>query len=122
THEIIRGGLDRSTKYSGVIEGIGPRYCPSIEDKIHRFADKDSHQVFIEPEGRNSHELYPNGISTCLPVDVQLALVRSIKGFEKAHIMRPGYAIEYDYFNPQDLKYSLETKVIAGLYFAGQIN
>ncbi len=122
THEIIRGGLDRSPMYSGVIEGIGPRYCPSIEDKIHRFADKDSHQVFIEPEGLNTHELYPNGISTSLPFDVQLALVRSIKGFENAHIMRPGYAIEYDYFNPQDLKYSLETKVIAGLYFAGQIN
>ncbi|HEY7884979.1 MAG TPA: tRNA uridine-5-carboxymethylaminomethyl(34) synthesis enzyme MnmG [Cellvibrionaceae bacterium] len=122
THDIIRGGLDRSPMYSGVIEGIGPRYCPSIEDKIHRFADKDSHQVFIEPEGLNTHELYPNGISTSLPFDVQLNLVRSIKGFENAHIMRPGYAIEYDYFNPQDLQYSLETKVIAGLYFAGQIN
>ncbi|WP_041521945.1 tRNA uridine-5-carboxymethylaminomethyl(34) synthesis enzyme MnmG [Gilvimarinus agarilyticus] len=122
THDIIRGGLDRSPMYSGVIEGIGPRYCPSIEDKIHRFADKPSHQVFIEPEGLTTHELYPNGISTSLPFDVQMNLVRSIKGFENAHIMRPGYAIEYDYFNPQDLKYSLETKVIGGLYFAGQIN
>ncbi|WP_049723037.1 tRNA uridine-5-carboxymethylaminomethyl(34) synthesis enzyme MnmG [Gilvimarinus polysaccharolyticus] len=122
THEIIRGGLDRSPMYSGVIEGIGPRYCPSIEDKIHRFADKSSHQIFIEPEGLTTHELYPNGISTSLPFDVQMNLVRSIKGFENAHIMRPGYAIEYDYFNPQDLKYSLETKVIGGLYFAGQIN
>lgn len=122
THEIIRGGLDRSPMYSGVIEGVGPRYCPSIEDKIHRFADKPSHQVFIEPEGLTTHELYPNGISTSLPFDVQMNLVRSIKGFENAHIMRPGYAIEYDFFNPQDLKYSLETKVIGGLYFAGQIN
>ncbi|MAN52615.1 MULTISPECIES: tRNA uridine-5-carboxymethylaminomethyl(34) synthesis enzyme MnmG [unclassified Marinimicrobium] len=122
THDIIRGGLDRSPMYSGVIEGIGPRYCPSIEDKIHRFADKSSHQVFIEPEGLNTRELYPNGISTSLPFDVQLELVRSIKGFENAHITRPGYAIEYDYFNPQDLNYSLETKAISGLYFAGQIN
>lgn len=122
THEIIRGGLDRSPMYSGVIEGVGPRYCPSIEDKIHRFADKLSHQVFIEPEGLTTHELYPNGISTSLPFDVQMNLVRSIKGFENAHITRPGYAIEYDFFNPQDLKYSLETKVIGGLYFAGQIN
>ncbi|WP_024461777.1 tRNA uridine-5-carboxymethylaminomethyl(34) synthesis enzyme MnmG [Marinimicrobium sp. LS-A18] len=122
THDVIRGGLDRSPMYSGVIEGIGPRYCPSIEDKIHRFADKSSHQVFIEPEGLNTQELYPNGISTSLPFDVQLELVRSIKGFENAHITRPGYAIEYDYFNPQDLNYSLETKAIAGLYFAGQIN
>lgn len=122
THDIIRGGLDRSPMYSGVIEGIGPRYCPSIEDKIHRFADKESHQVFIEPEGLTTHELYPNGISTSLPFDVQMNLVRSIKGFENAHIVRPGYAIEYDYFNPQDLKHSLETKVIAGLFFAGQIN
>jgi tRNA uridine 5-carboxymethylaminomethyl modification enzyme len=122
THEIIRGGLDRSPMYSGVIEGIGPRYCPSIEDKIHRFADKDSHQVFIEPEGLTTHELYPNGISTSLPFDVQMSLVRSIKGFENAHIVRPGYAIEYDFFNPQDLKHSLETKVIGGLFFAGQIN
>ena len=122
THDIIRGGLDRSPMYSGVIEGIGPRYCPSIEDKIHRFADKDSHQVFIEPEGLTTHELYPNGISTSLPFDVQMNLVRSIKGFENAHIVRPGYAIEYDFFNPQDLKHSLETKVISGLFFAGQIN
>ncbi len=122
THEIIRGGLDRSPMYSGVIEGIGPRYCPSIEDKIHRFADKASHQIFIEPEGLSTRELYPNGISTSLPFDVQLELVRSINGFENAHITRPGYAIEYDYFNPQDLNYSLETKAISGLYFAGQIN
>ncbi|WP_022955222.1 tRNA uridine-5-carboxymethylaminomethyl(34) synthesis enzyme MnmG [Perlucidibaca piscinae] len=122
THDIIRGGLDRSPMYSGVIEGVGPRYCPSIEDKIHRFADKDSHQVFLEPEGLTTHELYPNGISTSLPFDVQLALVRSIRGMENAHITRPGYAIEYDYFNPQDLQHTLETKVIANLYFAGQIN
>jgi tRNA uridine 5-carboxymethylaminomethyl modification enzyme len=122
THDIIRSGLDRSPMYTGVIEGIGPRYCPSIEDKINRFADKDSHQVFIEPEGLNTHELYPNGISTSLPFDVQLNLVRSIKGFENAHITRPGYAIEYDYFDPRDLKYSLETKFIGGLFFAGQIN
>lgn len=122
THEIIRNNLDRSPMYTGVIEGVGPRYCPSIEDKIHRFADKDSHQVFIEPEGLTTHELYPNGISTSLPFDVQLELVRSIRGMENAHILRPGYAIEYDYFNPQDLKYSLETKVIGGLFFAGQIN
>ena len=122
THDIIRENLDRSPMYSGVIEGIGPRYCPSIEDKIHRFADKQSHQVFIEPEGLTTHELYPNGISTSLPFDVQLQIVQSIKGMENAHILRPGYAIEYDYFNPQDLKYSLETKVIDGLFFAGQIN
>lgn len=122
THEIIRGGLDRSPMYAGVIEGIGPRYCPSIEDKIHRFADKNSHQVFIEPEGLTTHELYPNGISTSLPFDVQMDLVRSIKGFENAHVVRPGYAIEYDFFNPQDLKHSLETKLISGLFFAGQIN
>jgi tRNA uridine 5-carboxymethylaminomethyl modification enzyme len=122
THDIIRRNLDRSPMYSGVIEGIGPRYCPSIEDKIHRFADKDSHQVFIEPEGLTTHELYPNGISTSLPFDVQLEIVRSMKGFENAHILRPGYAIEYDYFNPQDLQHSLETKVIGGLFFAGQIN
>lgn len=122
THEVIRKNLDRSPMYSGVIEGVGPRYCPSIEDKIHRFADKDSHQVFIEPEGLTTHELYPNGISTSLPFDVQLEIVRSMKGFENAHILRPGYAIEYDYFNPQDLKHSLETKVIQGLFFAGQIN
>lgn len=122
THDIIRGGLDRSPMYTGVIEGIGPRYCPSIEDKVHRFADKNSHQIFIEPEGLNTHELYPNGISTSLPFDVQLDLVRSIKGFENAHISRPGYAIEYDFFNPQDLKFSFETKAIEGLFFAGQIN
>ena len=122
THEIIRGGLDRSPMYTGVIEGIGPRYCPSIEDKIHRFADKDSHQIFVDPEGLDSIEIYPNGISTSLPFDVQMALVRSIKGFENAHIIRPGYAIEYDFFDPRDLKQSLETKFIAGLFFAGQIN
>ena len=122
THDIIKGGLDRSPMYTGVIEGIGPRYCPSIEDKVHRFADKDSHQIFIEPEGLTTHELYPNGISTSLPFDVQLSLVRSIKGFEQAHILRPGYAIEYDFFNPQGLKYSFETKSINGLFFAGQIN
>ena len=122
THEIIAKNLDRSPMYAGVIEGIGPRYCPSIEDKIHRFADKDSHQIFLEPEGLKTHELYPNGISTSLPFDVQLDLVHSIRGMENAHIIRPGYAIEYDYFDPRDLKYSLETKVIAGLFFAGQIN
>jgi len=122
THEIIRGGLDRSPMYTGVIEGIGPRYCPSIEDKVHRFAGKDAHQIFVEPEGLDTHEIYPNGISTSLPFDVQLALVRSIRGFENAHITRPGYAIEYDYFDPRDLQYSLETKVIEGLFFAGQIN
>ena len=122
THEIIAANLDRSPMYSGVIEGVGPRYCPSIEDKIHRFADKDSHQVFIEPEGLTTHELYPNGISTSLPFDVQLQIVQSIRGMEQAHIVRPGYAIEYDYFDPRDLKYSLETKAIGGLFFAGQIN
>lgn len=122
THEIIRGGLDRSPMYTGVIEGIGPRYCPSIEDKVHRFADKNSHQVFIEPEGIGTHELYPNGISTSLPFDVQLSLVRSIKGFENANMTRPGYAIEYDFFEPRDLKSSLETKFLHGLFFAGQIN
>ncbi len=122
THEIIASNLDRSPMYSGVIEGIGPRYCPSIEDKIHRFADKDSHQVFLEPEGLTTHELYPNGISTSLPFDVQLEIVRSIRGMENAHIVRPGYAIEYDFFDPRDLKYSLETKSIGGLFFAGQIN
>ncbi|ACJ31782.1 Glucose-inhibited division protein A subfamily [Shewanella piezotolerans WP3] len=122
THDIIRAGLDRSPMYSGVIEGIGPRYCPSIEDKINRFADKNSHQIFIEPEGLNTTEIYPNGISTSLPFDVQLNLVRSIKGMENAEIMRPGYAIEYDYFDPRDLKNSLETKTINGLFFAGQIN
>lgn len=122
THEIIHAGLDRSPMYTGVIDGIGPRYCPSVEDKVHRFADKDSHQIFIEPEGLNTHELYPNGISTSLPFDVQLDLVRSIVGFEQAHITRPGYAIEYDFFDPRDLKYSLENKFIRGLFFAGQIN
>jgi len=122
THDIIRNGLDRSPMYTGVIEGIGPRYCPSIEDKITRFADKDKHQIFIEPEGLTTHELYPNGISTSLPFDVQLNLVRSIKGMENAHITRPGYAIEYDFFDPRDLKTSLETKFIKGLFFAGQIN
>ncbi|HET8817277.1 MAG TPA: tRNA uridine-5-carboxymethylaminomethyl(34) synthesis enzyme MnmG [Pseudidiomarina sp.] len=122
THEIIKGGLDRSPMYSGVIEGIGPRYCPSIEDKVMRFADKNSHQIFVEPEGLTTNEVYPNGISTSLPFDVQVQLVRSIKGFENAHITRPGYAIEYDYFDPRDLKQSLETKYIHGLFFAGQIN
>jgi len=122
THDIIRGGLDRSPLYTGVIEGVGPRYCPSIEDKIMRFAGKDSHQIFVEPEGLQTQEIYPNGISTSLPFDVQLALVRSIRGFEKAHITRPGYAIEYDYYDPRGLKSSLETKAIGGLYFAGQIN
>ena len=122
THDIIRAGCDRSPMYTGAIEGVGPRYCPSVEDKIHRFADKTSHQIFIEPEGLTTHEIYPNGISTSLPFDVQLALVRSIKGFENAHITRPGYAIEYDYFDPRDLRYSLETKFIGGLFFAGQIN
>jgi tRNA uridine 5-carboxymethylaminomethyl modification enzyme len=122
THEIIRSGLDRSPMYTGVIEGIGPRYCPSIEDKVVRFADKTSHQVFVEPEGLTTVELYPNGISTSLPFDVQLAAVRSIRGFERAHITRPGYAIEYDFFDPRDLRYSLETQAIEGLFFAGQIN
>lgn len=122
THEIILGGLDRSPLHTGVIEGVGPRYCPSIEDKIKRFADKMSHQIFLEPEGLTTHEVYPNGISTSLPFDVQLGLVRSIRGLEKAHILRPGYAIEYDYFDPRALKPSLETKSIAGLFFAGQIN
>jgi len=122
THDIIRSGLDRSPMYTGVIDGVGPRYCPSVEDKVHRYADKNSHQIFVEPEGLTTHELYPNGISTSLPFDVQLDLVRSIQGFENAHITRPGYAIEYDFFNPQDLKHSLETKFIDGLFFAGQIN
>ncbi len=122
THDIIRGGLDRSPMFTGVIEGVGPRYCPSIEDKITRFADRDAHQIFLEPEGLTTHEVYPNGISTSLPFDVQLELVRSIKGLENAHITRPGYAIEYDYFDPRGLKRSLETKAIAGLFFAGQIN
>lgn len=122
THDIIRGGLDRSPMYSGVIEGVGPRYCPSIEDKVHRFADKNAHQVFLEPEGLDTHEIYPNGVSTSLPFDVQLDLIRSLKGLEHAHIVRPGYAIEYDYFDPRELKASLETKSIQGLFFAGQIN
>jgi tRNA uridine 5-carboxymethylaminomethyl modification enzyme len=122
THEIIRNGLDRSPMYSGVIEGVGPRYCPSIEDKVHRFADKNAHQVFLEPEGLDTHEVYPNGVSTSLPFDVQLELIRSLKGLEQAHIVRPGYAIEYDFFDPKELKSSLETKSIAGLFFAGQIN
>lgn len=122
THEIIRGGLDRSPMFTGVIQGVGPRYCPSIEDKIHRFAGKASHQIFLEPEGLTTHEFYPNGISTSLPFDVQLAAVHSIRGLENAHILRPGYAIEYDYFDPRNLKASLETKTLQGLYFAGQIN
>ena len=122
THQHIRNGLDRSPMYTGVIEGVGPRYCPSIEDKITRFADKTSHQIFVEPEGLTTHEIYPNGISTSLPFDVQLNLVRSIKGFENAFITRPGYAIEYDYFDPRDLKQSLESKFVENLYFAGQIN
>jgi tRNA uridine 5-carboxymethylaminomethyl modification enzyme len=122
THDIIRANLDRSPMYAGVIEGIGPRYCPSIEDKVMRFADKNSHQIFIEPEGLRTHELYPNGISTSLPFDVQLDLIHSMVGLEKAHITRPGYAIEYDYFNPQDLKHNLETKFVPNLFFAGQIN
>jgi tRNA uridine 5-carboxymethylaminomethyl modification enzyme len=122
THEIIRGALDRSPMYTGVIQGVGPRYCPSIEDKIHRFAGKSSHQLFLEPEGLSSNEIYPNGISTSLPFDVQLKLVRSIRGLERAHIVRPGYAIEYDYFDPRNLQASLETKSLGGLFFAGQIN
>ena len=122
THDIIRNALDRSPMFTGVIEGVGPRYCPSIEDKIHRFADKDSHQIFLEPEGLTTHEFYPNGISTSLPFDAQLALVRTMRGLENAHILRPGYAIEYDYFDPRGLKASLETRAIKGLYFAGQIN
>ncbi|MGV2989928.1 tRNA uridine-5-carboxymethylaminomethyl(34) synthesis enzyme MnmG [Vibrio sp. E150_011] len=122
THDVIRANLDRSPMYAGVIEGIGPRYCPSIEDKVMRFADKNSHQIFIEPEGLTTHELYPNGISTSLPFDVQIQIVRSMKGFENAHIVRPGYAIEYDFFDPRDLKQTYETKFIQGLFFAGQIN
>ena len=122
THDIIRAGLDRSPMYTGVIEGVGPRYCPSIEDKIHRFADKGAHQIFLEPEGLTTNEFYPNGISTSLPFDVQLDLVHSMRGLENAHILRPGYAIEYDYFDPRGLKASLETKAIGGLFFAGQIN
>jgi tRNA uridine 5-carboxymethylaminomethyl modification enzyme len=122
THDIIRAGLDRSPMYTGVIEGVGPRYCPSIEDKIHRFASKDSHQIFLEPEGLTTNEFYPNGVSTSLPFDVQIALVRSMVGLENAHILRPGYAIEYDYYDPRALRASLETKAIGGLFFAGQIN
>src|SRR5574343_982012 len=122
THEIIRSGFDRSPMFTGVIEGGGPRYCPSIEDKIHRFVDKSSHHVFLEPEGLDTHEIYPNGVSTSLPFDVQLDIVRSIKGLENCHILRPGYAIEYDYYDPRNLKSSLETKSIGGLFFAGQIN
>ena len=122
THDIIRSGLDRSPMYTGVIEGVGPRYCPSVEDKIHRFADKESHQIFLEPEGLNTNEVYPNGISTSLPFDIQLKLVRSVRGLENAHILRPGYAIEYDYYDPRGLKSSLETKIVRGLFFAGQIN
>jgi tRNA uridine 5-carboxymethylaminomethyl modification enzyme len=122
THDIIRSGLDRSPMYTGVIEGIGPRYCPSVEDKIHRFSDKESHQIFLEPEGLETHEIYPNGISTSLPFDIQYQLVRSIRGLENAHILRPGYAIEYDYYDPRGLKDSLETKAVKGLFFAGQIN
>lgn len=122
THALIRAGLSRSPLYTGVIEGIGPRYCPSIEDKVVRFADKDSHQVFVEPEGLNTHEVYPNGISTSLPFDVQVALVHSMEGFERAHLTRPGYAIEYDFFDPRDLKPTLETRALDGLFFAGQIN
>ncbi|WGW00379.1 tRNA uridine-5-carboxymethylaminomethyl(34) synthesis enzyme MnmG [Vibrio sp. YMD68] len=122
THDVIRANLDRSPMYAGVIEGIGPRYCPSIEDKVMRFADKESHQIFIEPEGLTTHELYPNGISTSLPFDVQIQIVRSMKGFENAHIVRPGYAIEYDFFDPRDLKQTYENKFIKGLFFAGQIN
>ena len=122
THDIIRGGLDRSPMFTGVIQGVGPRYCPSIEDKIHRFAGKTGHQIFLEPEGLTTSEIYPNGISTSLPFDVQLDLVRSIRGLENAHVLRPGYAIEYDYFDPRNLKSSLETKTVRGLFFAGQIN
>lgn len=122
THDIIRAGLDRSPMYTGVIEGVGPRYCPSIEDKIHRFASKDSHQIFLEPEGLATNEFYPNGVSTSLPFDVQLDLIHSMRGLENAHILRPGYAIEYDYFDPRGLKASLESKAISGLFFAGQIN
>ena len=122
THEIIRAGLDRSPMYSGAIEGVGPRYCPSIEDKVVRFAERDQHQIFVEPEGLDTNELYPNGISTSLPFDVQIAALHTIKGFEQAHITRPGYAVEYDFFDPRDLNHSLETKSVEGLFFAGQIN
>jgi tRNA uridine 5-carboxymethylaminomethyl modification enzyme len=122
THDIIRENLARSPMFSGAIEGTGPRYCPSIEDKVVRFGDRDAHQIFVEPEGLDSHEIYPNGISTSLPFDVQLEFVHTIRGFERAHVTLPGYAIEYDYFDPRDLKLTLETKAVAGLYFAGQIN
>ncbi len=122
THELIRAATDRSPMFTGVIEGVGPRYCPSVEDKVVRFADQASHQVFIEPEGLDTHEIYPNGISTSLPYDVQLEFVRSIRGFERAHITRPGYAIEYDFFDPRDLAPTLETRAVRGLFFAGQIN
>ena len=122
THEVIRNNLDRSPMYTGVIEGVGPRYCPSIEDKVMRFADRNSHQIYLEPEGLTSNEVYPNGISTSLPFDVQMGIVNSMKGLEKARIIKPGYAIEYDYFDPRDLKPTLETKAISGLFFAGQIN
>jgi tRNA uridine 5-carboxymethylaminomethyl modification enzyme len=122
THEIIRSGFDRSPMFTGTIEGVGPRYCPSVEDKVNRFADKESHQIFLEPEGLTTQEYYPNGISTSLPFDVQYDLVRSMAGLEKAHILRPGYAIEYDYFDPRELKSSFETRAIRGLFFAGQIN
>ena len=122
THDLIRGGSDRSPMYTGKIEGVGPRYCPSVEDKVQRFADRTSHQIFVEPEGLDTHEVYPNGISTSLPYDVQVEFVRSIRGFEQAHLTRPGYAIEYDYFDPRDLRPTLETRAIGGLYFAGQIN
>lgn len=122
THDVIRNNLDRSPMYAGVIEGIGPRYCPSIEDKVMRFADRNQHQIFLEPEGLTSNEIYPNGISTSLPFDVQMQIVRSMQGMENARIVRPGYAIEYDFFDPRDLKPTLESKFIQGLFFAGQIN
>lgn len=122
THDVIRNNLDRSPMYAGVIEGIGPRYCPSIEDKVMRFADRNQHQIFLEPEGLTSNEIYPNGISTSLPFDVQMQIVRSMQGMENAKIVRPGYAIEYDFFDPRDLKPTLESKFIHGLFFAGQIN
>ena len=122
THDIIRSGFDRSPMFTGKIDGVGPRYCPSVEDKVSRFADKQSHQIFLEPEGLDTHEFYPNGISTSLPFDIQYALVRSMAGLENAHILRPGYAIEYDYFDPTALRRSFETRAIGGLFFAGQIN
>ena len=122
THEVIRSGLDESPMYTGAIEGIGPRYCPSIEDKVVRFADRPQHQIFIEPEGLQTNEIYPNGISTSLPYDIQVRAVQTIKGFENAHVTRPGYAVEYDFFDPRDLYPTLETRMVGGLYFAGQIN